>query len=88
MGKKKKNSLAHDVIDAVATVAGSTAAVKVTLLGTAVGQPVAGALGGAYAGKKVRDEINSLKTPEGREKWGERLDNLGENTRNNPCPGA
>jgi len=49
---------------------------------------VAGALGGAYAGKKVRDEINSLKTPEGRKKWGERLDNLGEGTRNNPCPGA
>ncbi len=88
MGKKKKTPLAHDIIDAVATVAGSTVGVKVVALGVATGQPVAGALGGAYAGKKVRDEINSLKTPEGREKWGKRLDNLGENTRNNPCPGA
>lgn len=88
MGKKKKTPLSHEIVDAVATVAGSAVAVKVTALGTIAGQPVAGAVGGAFAGNRVRKEIESLKTPEGRDKWDERLGNLGEGMRNNPCPGA
>ncbi|MBT2224863.1 hypothetical protein [Nonomuraea sp. NEAU-A123] len=88
MGKKKKTPVSHEIIDGVAVITHAAVTVKGTALGTLVGHPLAGAAGGAYVGDKVRREIESLKTPEGRDKWDDRLFNLGEGMRNNPCPGA